>query len=137
MVTGPVSPDRSSGRVGQEAAQAREIRRGDVFWARIPDAAGEPGGQAYPVLIIQNDLGNRYSNSVIVAAISSRIGKGDFPLNIPLSRGLLTKPAEVRAGQLHTLDKARIGELIGRLPAETMSTIDEAVRLSLGLPRFE
>lgn len=89
------------------------------------------------MLVVQNDTGNRFSNSIIVASITSRISKRPFPVNVFLPEGLLKKPSEIRAGQLHTLDKAWLRDLIARAPKEIMTQVDEALRVSLGLPKNE
>ena len=124
-------------RSSEKGAADRVVKRGDIFWADLPDLGGSVQKGMKPVLVIQNNTGNRFSNSVIVASITSRLSKKQFPVNVFLPEGILKKPSEVRGGQLHTLDKAWLRELIAHAPQEIMTQVDQALRVSLGLPRLE
>lgn len=88
-----------------------------------------------PVLIIQNDIGNRYSQSIIVACVSSAVKTHDFPLLVEISHASIPGKSAICLNQIITVDKERLGEEIAALSAETMARVDEALRLSLGLPR--
>jgi len=91
-----------------------------------------------PVLIVQNDVGNRYSPTVIAAAITSRLGKNRLPTHIDVlaeraDRVGLTKDSVILLEQMRTLDKRRLGEKMGHLDDETMTAVDNAISVSLGL----
>lgn len=88
-----------------------------------------------PVVIIQNDTGNRMSATVIVATITSRRSKRTYPVNVTVPEQLLPQPSEVRTGQIHTLDKSLLGSRIAHLSPGLMSQVDDAINVSLGLPR--
>lgn len=88
-----------------------------------------------PALLIQNNMGNRFSPTVIVTPISSRISRQQYPVNVVLPEGMLDRPAEIRVSQIVTIDRSRLGPRIARLPAGVMARVDEAIRVSLGLPR--
>lgn len=87
--------------------------------------------------MVQNDMGNLYGPSVIVSPVTSRLSQKQYPINVVLPEGLLPKDSEVRLNQVITIDKSRLGAWIARTPAEVMARVDEALRISLGLPRFE
>ncbi len=89
------------------------------------------------MLVIQNNVGNRVSATVIVASITSCRSSRSYPVNLLLPAGLLPRESEVRMNQLHTLDKERIGSWIAHLPEAEMAKVDEALRVSLGLPRVD
>ncbi|NLK08898.1 MAG: type II toxin-antitoxin system PemK/MazF family toxin [Firmicutes bacterium] len=112
-----------------------EIKRGDVFYANLNPVIGSEQGGTRPVLIIQNDIGNKYSPTTIVAAITSRIKKGKLPTHIELSSDdhRLEKDSVILLEQIRTIDKRRLKEKITNLDAETMMKIDEALSVSLGL----
>ena len=112
------------------------VRRGDIYYADLSPVVGsEPGGMR-PVLIIQNDIGNKYSPTVIAAAITSRMGKTKLPTHIDVyaDRAGLARDSVVLLEQLRTLDKRRLKEKMGRLDEEMMREIDTAIAVSLGLP---
>jgi mRNA interferase MazF len=114
------------------------IRRGDIYYADLSPVVGSEQGGIRPVLIVQNDVGNRHSPTVIAAAITSRMGKTRLPTHIDISRdrvGLL-KDSVVLLEQMRTIDKTRLGEKMGHLDEETMNAVNNAIGISLGL-RFE
>ena len=87
-----------------------------------------------PLLVVQNDAGNAVSPTVIVAAITSRQPRRDYPFLVTLPAGTLPRPSVVNCSQVRTLDKVRLSaEPIARLDAETMAAVDDALRVSLGL----
>jgi mRNA interferase MazF len=112
-----------------------EFRRGDVFYADLNPVVGSEQAGRRPVLIIQNDVGNRYSQTVIVAAITSSVGKKPYPTEVRLAAGAggLTKDSAIRLDQIRTLDKQRLTQFLGHLDAYLMRPVDEAIKVSLGL----
>jgi mRNA interferase MazF len=113
------------------------IKRGDIFWASLSESKGSVQKGNRPVLIIQNDVGNKHSATVIVACITSRIGKRAYPVNVSIPEKLLPKASDVRLNQILTVEKSQLGGRLGRLPRETMDKVDKAIRVSLGLPRLD
>nr|WP_283244929.1 type II toxin-antitoxin system PemK/MazF family toxin [Gehongia tenuis] len=110
------------------------IRRGDIFYADLNPTIGSEQSGVRPVLVVQNDIGNKYSPTVIVAAITSRINKAKLPTHIEVSAKEygLTKDSIVLAEQVRTIDKKRLQERIGSLGPETMVKVNEALSISLG-----
>ncbi len=111
------------------------IRRGDIFYADLSPVIGSEQGGVRPVLIIQNDIGNKYSPTVIIAAITSQINKAKLPTHIEIeakSHGL-PKDSVVLLEQIRTIDKRRFIEKICRLDDEMMAKVNEALMVSLGL----
>ncbi len=110
------------------------IKRGEIYCADLNPVIGSEQGGIRPVLIVQNDVGNRYSPTVIVAAITSQINKAKLPthIEIPANKYGLTRDSVILAEQLRTLDKQRLRERLGVLPAHTMQVVDEALTISLG-----
>jgi len=111
------------------------IKRGDIYYADLSPVVGSEQGGIRPVLIVQNDVGNRYSPTVIAAAITSRMGKTKLPTHIDIyaDRVGLAKDSVVLLEQVRTIDKQRLGEKMGHLDAETMNAVDDAISISLGL----
>lgn len=110
------------------------IRRGDIFYANLSPVIGSEQGGVRPVLVVQNDVGNKYSPTIIVAAITSKINKAKLPTHIELWGDTygLEKNSVVLLEQIRTLDKARLIEKIGSA-ASKLEEIDEALAISLGL----
>ena len=111
------------------------VRRGDIYFADLSPVVGSEQGGVRPVLIIQNDMGNRYSPTVIAAAITSRQDKADLPTHIKvsaLSSGL-QKDSVVLLEQIRTLDKSRLRQCMGHLDEAAMSAVDNALAISMGL----
>ena len=114
------------------------VRRGDIFYADLSPVVGSEQGGLRPVLIVQNDLGNRYSPTVIAAAITSRTGKTKLPTHIDVTIAQtqgqgLAKDSVVLLEQVRTLDKRRLREKLGHLSDELMASVDLALLVSLGL----
>ena len=111
------------------------VKRGDIYYADLSPVVGSEQGGMRPVLIIQNDVGNRYSPTVIAAAITSRMGKTKLPTHIDVhaQRAGLAKDSIVLLEQLRTLDKRRLREKMGHLDDVMMREIDSAIAVSLGL----
>ena len=111
------------------------VRRGDIFYADLSPVVGSEQGGVRPVLIIQNDMGNRHSPTVIAAAITSQMNKAKLPTHIELvgQDCGLTKDSIVRLEQIRTLDKRRLREHMGRLDGALMDEVDRAIAVSFGL----
>ncbi len=111
------------------------VKRGEIYYADLSPVVGSEQGGLRPVLIIQNDIGNRYSPTVIVAAITSKIDKAKLPTHIELAADEygLTRDSVVLAEQVRTIDKRRLRERVGVLPGEIMSEVDEALQISMGV----
>ena len=111
------------------------VKRGDIYYADLSPVVGSEQGGMRPVLIIQNDVGNKYSPTVIAAAITSRMGKAKLPTHIDVyaERAGLSKNSVVLLEQLRTLDKRRLRERMGHLDEDIMREIDTAIAVSLGL----
>ena len=112
------------------------VKRGDIYYADLSPVVGSEQGGVRPVLIVQNDTGNRYSPTVIAAAITSQVNKARLPTHIELSAQKygLTKDSVVLLEQIRTLDKRRLREKMGRLDTELMEKVDSAIAVSFGLP---
>ncbi len=111
------------------------VKRGDIFYADLSPVIGSEQGGVRPVLIIQNDMGNRFSPTVIAAAITSQQSKSKLPTHIKLNTKYcgLPKDSIVLLEQIRTLDKARLKEKIGCLNKFSMNRINQALSVSFGL----
>lgn len=111
------------------------IRRGDIYYADLSPVVGSEQGGLRPVLIIQNDVGNRYSPTVIAAAITSRMGKTRLPTHIDIyaERAGLAKDSVILLEQIRTLDKRRLKERMGHLDDNIMNKVNNAIAVSFGL----
>jgi len=111
-----------------------EFKRGDIFWGNLAPTAGSEQGGIRPLLIIQNDLGNKYSTTTIVAPLTSNIMKNEYPTNVFIdSFAGLKKNSIILLNQIRTIDKRRITKKIGTLDNMTMHRVDLALKISLGL----
>ena len=113
------------------------VKRGDIFYADLSPVVGSEQGGVRPVLIVQNDTGNRHSPTVIAAAITSQMGKAKLPTHIEVtaeSSGL-PKDSVILLEQVRTLDKRRLRERMGRVNRDVMGQVDEAIAVSFGLGR--
>ena len=111
------------------------VKRGDIYYADLSPVVGSEQGGMRPVLIVQNDTGNKHSPTVIAAAITSQIGKARLPTHIELegrSFGL-TRDSVVLLEQIRTIDKRRLRERMGRVNEELMNKVDDAIAVSFGL----
>jgi len=111
------------------------MRRGDVYYADLRPVVGSEQGGVRPVLIIQNDIGNRHSPTIICAAITSRMNKAKLPTHIELQaeRHHLVKDSVILLEQLRTIDKKRLKDKICHLDSEIMKEVDKALLISLDL----
>ena len=112
-----------------------QVRRGDIYYADLSPVVGSEQGGIRPVLIIQNDIGNRHSPTVICAAITSRMNKAKLPTHIALDAGKyhLMKDSVILLEQIRTIDKKRLREYVCHIDQERMKKIDQAIRISLDL----
>lgn len=111
------------------------IRRGDIYYADLSPVIGSEQGGIRPVLIVQNDVGNKYSPTVIAAAITSQINKAKLPTHIEISAQEygLQKDSVILLEQIRTIDKKRLREKNGHLDDELMDRVNEAISISFGL----
>ena len=113
------------------------VKRGDIYYADLSPVVGSEQGGVRPVLIVQNDTGNRYSPTVIAAAITSQTGKAKLPTHIELpveqSCGL-SRDSVILLEQVRTLDKMRLRERMGHVEDSVMERVDTAIAVSFGLP---
>ena len=111
------------------------VRRGDIYYADLSPVVGSEQGGLRPVLIVQNDVGNRYSPTVIAAAITSKMSKARLPTHIDIyaKEVGLAKDSVILLEQVRTLDKRRLREKMGRLDDGVMRKVDAAIAVSFGL----
>ena len=118
------------------------VMRGDVYYADLSPVIGSEQGGLRPVLIVQNDVGNKYSPTVIAAAITSRLGKSRLPTHIEVHRSSckleradfgLAHDSVILLEQIRTIDKRRLKEKMGRLDNELMRKVNDAITISFGL----
>ena len=110
------------------------VKRGELYYADLSPVVGSEQGGVRPVLIVQNDVGNKYSPTIIAAAITSQLDKAKLPTHIALPKDAygLPKDSVVLLEQIRTLDKRRLKEKIGELPLNLMARVNEALLVSLG-----
>ena len=111
------------------------VKRGDIFYADLSPVVGSEQGGTRPVLIVQNDTGNRHSPTVIAAAITSQTGKARLPTHINIAGGSvgLSKDSVILLEQVRTIDKQRLKERMGSLDIASMGMVDKALSVSFGL----
>ncbi|MCD8049951.1 MAG: type II toxin-antitoxin system PemK/MazF family toxin [Clostridia bacterium] len=111
------------------------VKRGDIFYADLSPVVGSEQGGTRPVLVVQNDVGNKYSPTVIAAAITSKINKAKLPTHIEIdaARYGLNKDSVILLEQVRTIDKKRLREKIGRLDEVQMIKVNDALSISFGL----
>lgn len=111
------------------------VKRGDIFYADLSPVIGSEQGGVRPVLVVQNDVGNKYSPTVIAAAITSKINKAKMPTHIELDAQQygLSRDSVILLEQVRTIDKQRLREKIGRLDELQMIKVNDAISVSFGL----
>jgi mRNA interferase MazF len=111
------------------------VKRGDIFFAELSPVVGSEQGGVRPVLILQNDIGNQYSPTTIVAAITSQISKAKLPTHVEISAeaGGLAKDSVVLAEQIRTIDKRRLKEKVSSIDEKLMQKVNRALEISIGL----
>lgn len=114
---------------------AQVVKRGDIYYADLSPVIGSEQGGIRPVLIIQNDIGNKYSPTVIISAITSQINKAKLPTHVEISSEEygLSRDSVVLLEQIRTIDKRRLKDKIGHISDELMGDVDKAISVSLGL----
>ncbi|NLC51322.1 MAG: type II toxin-antitoxin system PemK/MazF family toxin [Firmicutes bacterium] len=115
-----------------------EVKRGYIFYADLSPVVGSEQGGIRPVLIIQNNVGNRYSPTVVVAAITSQINKAKLPTHVEVDAKTynLEKDSVILLEQIRTIDKQRLQQKVTEIDEKLMSQVDEALKISLGLIDF-
>lgn len=109
-----------------------KVKRGDLYYADLSPVIGSEQGGTRPVVVIQNDVGNKYSPTIIISAITSQINKTKLPTHVEVEQGFgLPKNSVVLLEQIRTIDKKRLREKIGKFDEDTMRKIDDALKISL------
>lgn len=111
------------------------IKRGEIYFAQLNPVVGSEQGGIRPVLVVQNDIGNQYSPTTIILAITSQINKAKLPTHVEIKADIygLERDSVILCEQIRTIDKARIKQRISSLDEETMTKVDQALIISLGL----
>ncbi|MDO4793759.1 MAG: type II toxin-antitoxin system PemK/MazF family toxin [Filifactor alocis] len=111
------------------------VKRGDIFYADLSPVIGSEQGGVRPVLVVQNDIGNKYSPTIIVVAITSQINKAKLPTHLEVSAKDfgLSKDSVILLEQVRTIDKQRLRDKIGKCSPRFMVKVDKALRISFGL----
>jgi len=114
------------------------VKRGDVFFADLSPVVGSEQGGTRPVLVIQNDIGNRFSPTIIIAAITAQIQKAKLPTHVEINAKKygFERDSVILLEQLRTIDKSRLTDKITQLDDVLMDAVDEALEISLGLVKF-
>jgi mRNA interferase MazF len=114
------------------------IKRGDILYADLSPVIGSEQGGVRPVLVIQNDIGNKYSPTVIVAAITSQINKAKLPTHVEIKAEEygISKDSVILLEQIRTIDKKRLKEKVGHLSDEMMKRVDDGLQVSFGLVEY-
>lgn len=123
------------GNYNRDRRTETHVLRGDIYYADLSPVVGSEQGGVRPVLVVQNNMGNRHSPTVIVAAITSRTTKASIPTHVSIHRmeGGLKQDSTVLAEQMRTIDRNRLREYIGHLDQDQMGEIERAMVISLGL----
>jgi len=109
----------------------KEIKRGEIYYADLNPVVGSEQGGTRSVLILQNDIGNKFSSTVIIAAITGR-QKRSLPTHVPINIPVLPKDSIVLLEQIRTIDKQRLGEHVSCLNCSQMKEVEQAIKVSLG-----
>lgn len=114
------------------------VKRGDIFYADLSPVIGSEQGGVRPVLILQNDIGNKYSPTTIIAAITSQINKAKLPTHVEIKAQEygLPKDSVVLLEQIRTIDKERLREKGGKFSDEMMGEVNECIKISLGIMKL-
>lgn len=115
------------------------VKRGDIFYADLSPVVGSEQGGVRPVLVVQNDIGNKFSPTVIVAAVTSQINKAKMPTHVEINANDfgLAKNSVILLEQVRTIDKKRLREKIGKLDEELMERVEEALIISFGIAELK
>ncbi|OGO78484.1 MAG: PemK family transcriptional regulator [Clostridiales bacterium GWB2_37_7] len=114
------------------------IKRGDILYADLSPVVGSEQGGVRPVLVIQNDIGNKYSPTIIVAAVTSQINKAKLPTHVEINAEEygITKDSVILLEQIRTIDKKRLKEKVGHLSDDLMKKVDDGLQISFGLTEY-
>ena len=116
-----------------ENKEVLSLKRGEIYYADLSPVIGSEQGGLRPVLIIQNDIGNRHSPTTIVAAITSKKEKGEMPTHVKIQVDGLSKQSLVLLEQVRTIDRSRVKERIAMLDEDIMTQVDKALKVSIAL----
>lgn len=111
----------------------KEIKRGDIYYANLCPVIGSEQGGKRPVIILQNNVGNKYSDTTIVAAVTGELDKPKLPTHVLLTANGLNKKSLALLEQVRTIDKTRLTKYVGTVSAKTIKNIDRAIKISFGL----
>ena len=111
----------------------KDIKRNEIYYADLNPVIGSEQGGVRPVLVIQNDMGNKYSPTTIVAAITSRQNKAKLPTHIEIGEEVFEKDSVVLLEQIRTVDKSRLKEYVGKLDNRIMDRVNKAISISVGI----
>jgi len=111
------------------------VKRGEIYYAELSPVVGSEQGGTRPVLVVQNDIGNQYSPTTIVVAITSQINKAKLPTHVEIKadKSGLGRDSVILGEQIRTIDKTRLQQKVSFLDEETMSRVGQALEISLGL----
>jgi mRNA interferase MazF len=115
----------------------KKIKRGEIYYADLGTVIGSEQKGVRPVLILQNDIGNYFSPTTIIAAITSIPKKNKQPTHISIDKDFLETESMILLEQIRTVDKKRLTDCLGKLDQDTMATVNEAIEISLGLIPIE
>lgn len=111
-----------------------DVKRGELYFADLSPVVGSEQGGVRPILVVQNDIGNKYSPTVIAAAVTSRLDKSNLPTHIEIPRSVgLVKDSVVLLEQIRTIDKRRLKDKIGEIPSGLMKKVNDAILVSFGI----
>jgi mRNA interferase MazF len=114
------------------------IKRGEIYWVDFAPVRGSEQGRLRPALVIQNDVGNRYSPITIVIPLTSRVSEKPYPQNVLFEAGVagLPKNSELVTNQIRAVDKSRVGDRLGSVPDKLMEAVERAILLTLGMESY-
>lgn len=115
----------------------KEIKRGDLVYLHFDSVIGSEQGGTRPAVVVQNDIGNKHSPTVIIAPITSKAKKTNLPTHVKLTSKCLERNSMVLLEQIKTVDKTRIDSYIGAVSDDEMKMIEKALRISLGMGRYK
>lgn len=114
-----------------------QIKRGEIYYANLCPVVGSEQGGIRPVVILQNDKGNLYSRTTIVAAITGELDKPNLPTHVIFKSEFIKKKSIVLLEQIRTIDKSRLGSFVGTMDDKTMKRVDKAILISFGINYLE
>ncbi|MBQ9750214.1 MAG: type II toxin-antitoxin system PemK/MazF family toxin [Clostridia bacterium] len=115
----------------------KDIKRGEIYYADLSPVVGSEQGGIRPVLILQNDMGNKHSPTTIVAAITGRTTKAALPTHVSFTADFMKTESIVLLEQIRTIDKSRLTERLGKIDKKTMGAVDKAIVVSFGIKYLE